>query len=131
MNEKRGEFLALAEQYRRRLELCLRLEGKQSFLRQRMAQLRAQHDPRTRAIIPIVNEQLRQLGDRLWQEQGKLALSAKCLAAEIAKLRDERSAQILRCRYLELMPWNDISDLTGVGVRWLHRLHNKALERLG
>lgn len=130
MDEHSNDFPALAECYRRRLALCVQLEKKQDFLRQRLAQLRGECDPRTRTVIPILNAQLRQLGNRIWLERGKLSAAAKGLDMEIAKLQDERMAQILRCRYLELMPWDDISEITGVGIRWLHRLHNKALKQL-
>lgn len=130
MDNTSASFSDLASEYRRRILLCRQLEGKKVFLRQRIVQLRSTHDPAARTVVPLLNASLRQLGERICQEQNRTAEAAQRLDSTIAKLQNERLAQILRCRYLELMPWDDISELTGLGVRWLCRLNKKALSLL-
>ncbi|MEG1206338.1 MAG: hypothetical protein RSD07_10540 [Angelakisella sp.] len=126
-----NNFLHLSWEYRHCLELCRQLEEKNCFLHRRMSQLRATPDPCTRAVIPILNAQLRQLRDRIWIENNRLAAAAHALDEEITKLRDEQLMQILRCRHLELMSWNELSDCMGLSPRWLQRLHKRALAQLG
>lgn len=130
MDNPPESFSTLAGEYRRRTLLCRQLEEKKAFLRQRMVQLRGNRDPAANAAVPVLNAGLRQLGERIFQEQNRAAEEARAIDREIAKLHDERLAQVLRCRYLELLQWDDISELTGLGVRWLCRLNKKALELL-
>lgn len=125
-----GSFSSLAAEYRRRTLLCRQLEDKKAFLRQRMVQLRGSRDPAAKAAVPVLNAGLRQLGERMAQEQSRAAAEAHAIDSAIAKLQNERLAQVLHCRYLELLQWDEISELTGLGVRWLCRLNKKALELL-
>ncbi|MEG2938939.1 MAG: hypothetical protein RR829_01820, partial [Oscillospiraceae bacterium] len=46
------------------------------------------------------------------------------------QLENEQLMQILRCRHLELMSWNELSEHMGLGPRWLQRLHKRALAQL-
>lgn len=136
-------FSRLATRYRQRLALCRQLEEQLDFLQQRRAQLGSRqqtskqspgggssHTPQLRAVFPALNAQCRCLQERLRQQDALVIADSQALCNAIATLHDQRSAQILRYRFLELMRWDDISEITGLGTRWLQRVTKKSIEKL-
>jgi len=53
------------------------------------------------------------------------------LEARIDALPDERSRTVLRLRYLHGLDWADVADRMFYSLRWVMKLHRRALERLG
>jgi DNA-directed RNA polymerase specialized sigma24 family protein len=52
------------------------------------------------------------------------------VASMIAELSDTGQMQVLMKRYLEYKGWMQIQQELGVGERWVHRLHQRAVEAL-
>ena len=45
----------------------------------------------------------------------------------IWRVEDANCRTLLEMRYISFRPWEDIAETMGITVRWLHRLHAKAL----
>ena len=45
----------------------------------------------------------------------------------IWQVEDENCRTLLEMRYINFRQWEDIAEAMGITVRWLHRLHAKAL----
>lgn len=48
----------------------------------------------------------------------------------INTIDDEDLKLILRYRYIDGLKWAEISDKMMLNIRWIYRLHNRALERI-
>jgi len=73
----------------------------------------------------------------LWDVHNELQqeisyLMAKSRAAEklIEKLTDDRHRTVLQLRYLCGLTWEDISEKLHFTLRWVHKLHKEAIEKL-
>lgn len=54
----------------------------------------------------------------------------KEIIARIEQLSDENEKDVLIHRYIELMKWEDIAVRMGFSYKWVHKIHNKALNHL-
>lgn len=50
------------------------------------------------------------------------------IAEEIAQLEDEKHRMVLRERYIRCLKWEKIAVDEHIDLRWLHRLHGRALK---
>lgn len=50
--------------------------------------------------------------------------------AAIDAVEDAKYRQVLELRYRNYMTWESIAETMGYDVRWVHRLHGKALQRV-
>ena len=48
----------------------------------------------------------------------------------IDKVDNERYREILRLRYISLKKWEEIAVTTGYDLRWVHRMHGRALQSI-
>lgn len=48
----------------------------------------------------------------------------------IAQIENQRQKEILERRYLKFEKWEQIAFLMDIDLRWIYRLHNKALNKL-
>ena len=65
---------------------------------------------------------------RLLEEKRKRALADAALL--IARLPDEKMARIMEMRYLDKLPWEEITDRIGCSPSHISRLHQLALDIL-
>ena len=65
---------------------------------------------------------------RLLDEKRKRALADAALL--IARLPDEKMARIMEMRYLDKLPWEEITDRIGCSPSHIYRLHQLALDIL-
>jgi len=65
---------------------------------------------------------------RLLEEKRKRALADAALL--IARLPDEKMARIMEMRYLDKLPWEEITDRIGCSPSHIYRLHQLALDIL-
>ena len=65
---------------------------------------------------------------RRLEEAREQALADSALL--ISRLPDEKMARILELRYLDSLPWEEITDRTGFGASTVYRLHRLALDIL-
>ena len=49
----------------------------------------------------------------------------------IWRVEDANCRTLLEMRYISFRKWEDIAEAMGINVRWLHRLHAKALRLVG
>ena len=49
------------------------------------------------------------------------------ISKQIMEMPNTRTAEILHCRYVLLMKWEEIAVKTGTNLRWVYRLHGKGL----
>jgi hypothetical protein len=50
---------------------------------------------------------------------------------DILRLDDELQLKIVILRHMKKMKWEDISNATNYCIRHLHRLHKKAMDKIG
>lgn len=49
------------------------------------------------------------------------------ISKQILAMPNSRTAEILHCRYILLMKWEDIAVKTNTDLRWVYRLHGQGL----
>ncbi len=54
----------------------------------------------------------------------------KCkeITDRIEQLSDEDEKDVLMCRYIKLMKWEDIAVKMGFSWKWVHKIHSRALK---
>ena len=59
---------------------------------------------------------------------GRLLGELAAIRRQIARVQDPRLRLVLQRRYLCRESWEEISSGQKIGIRWLHRLHARALQ---
>lgn len=54
-------------------------------------------------------------------------IKCKEITDRIEQLSDDDEKDVLTHRYIELMKWEDIAVKMGFSYKWVHKIHNKAL----
>ena len=75
-------------------------------------------------------EHIDELRDELSRELERQLALRREIEAALGNLPDERLRQLLRYRYIQGWTWEKISEKTYTDPRWLHRLHDRALDLL-
>lgn len=52
------------------------------------------------------------------------------IEGKIDKVDKPNLREILKCRYLDCMTWEEVAAKTKYDCRWVHRLHRRALEQI-
>lgn len=82
-------------------------------------------DTISKSVCQII--ELEQEIDRVIDETVELR---RQIESAIAGLQDEKLCELLRYRYIEGMTWERVSEAMHMDVRWVLRLHRRALEKL-
>lgn len=89
--------------------------------------VRSTPDPtRMQAFLAEAADEEREI--RRLEEQRRRAFADAALL--ISRLPEEKMARILELRYLDLLPWEEITDRVGVSASRVYRLHQLALDIL-
>ena len=71
-----------------------------------------------------------ELDAQLAEETEKLLREAAYIERAVASLRISDEREVLRLRYLEGNSWKKIAAKMHYNVRWLYRIHDRALRHL-
>ena len=89
--------------------------------------VRSTPDPtRMQAFLAEAADEEREI--RRLEEQRRRAFADAALL--ISRLPEEKMARILEMRYLDLLPWEEITDRVSVSASRVYRLHQLALDIL-
>lgn len=121
-------FLELSKQYRECFSRCELLLSEDEHVRFRKLQLSPSVSTFDRTIFPRVNARLRELSEVLLCEQNRLYDLSQSMLNEISELSDKRLALLVRLRHVDLMTWEQISQVMNLDVRWLKRLQNRVFK---
>lgn len=64
---------------------------------------------------------------RIISEIGRLLTVKEYISKQIRAMPNARTAEILHCRYVLLLRWEDIARQTSTDLRWVYRLHGQGL----
>lgn len=78
-----------------------------------------------RAVAKIID-----LENRINTEIDILVDMRDDIRAKISAVDDARLRQILAMRYINFKRWEDIADAMHTDLRWIYRLHGKALQKI-
>lgn len=56
--------------------------------------------------------------------------AAVAIGTAAATLEDERLRAVIELRYLDALPWTRVSELLGLDLRWVMRLHARSIATL-
>lgn len=65
--------------------------------------------------------------NRILSELDRLVKLRDHISKQILAMPNARTAEVLHCRYVLLMKWEDISVKTKTDLRWVYRLHGQGL----
>ena len=82
-------------------------------------------DPLSDAIAHIL-----ELDDRINAKIDMLIDMRQHIELSISAVTDPRLRKLLRYRYIDGLKWEDIADKMHCDIRWVFRLHGKALSKL-
>ena len=68
--------------------------------------------------------------DDLTMYRDKALMDAVRIETAITSIEDEHARTLLEQRYLAGATWEEIADIMGYSVSWVHRLHKKALRMI-
>ena len=110
---------ARAEKYR---EMAMRATGRTDAIRVSGTPERSKVETYILELWDVHNELQREIS----------SLMEKSRAAEklIETLQDDRHRTVLQLRYLCGMTWDDIAERLHFTLRWVHKLHKEAIEKL-
>lgn len=64
----------------------------------------------------------------LQKRQAEAVVAYRQIEAAVERMEDPKEKELLRLRYLQDMKWEDVAERMTYDLRWIHRLHGKALE---
>lgn len=100
----------------------LALKVNSTFEEDKVTKTRKQ-SPMEDAIVKIID-----LENEINADIDELIDIKRKIAREISLLSDENYRMILELRYVALMKWEEISVATGYDLRWVYRIHRKAIK---
>jgi len=100
--------------------LALRVNS--TFEKDKVSKTRKQ-SPMEDAIVKIID-----LENEINTDIDELIDMKKNIAGEISLLTDENSKMVLELRYVALMKWEEIAAATGYDLRWVYRIHKRAIK---
>jgi len=112
----------LCERANRYREMATRATGRTDALRLSGTSRRSKVEDNVLAMVDVHRE-LKERIEGLMQE-------TKRAERLISILPDPRHRSVLQLRYLCSMGWEEIADKMQYTLRWVHKLHSEALERL-
>lgn len=75
-------------------------------------------------------EALEALGEQIAAEKDMLLARRAEIIKAIESIQDKRQRDVLRYLYINGFSWPEVSAWTGYDKRYVHRLHNRAVESL-
>lgn len=100
----------------------LALKVNSTFEEDKVSTTRKQ-SPMEDAIVKIID-----LENEINSDIDDLIEIKRKIASEISLLTDENYKMVLELRYVALMKWEEISVATDYDLRWVYRIHNKAIK---
>lgn len=79
--------------------------------------------PMEEALIKLID-----LENEINEEIDKFIDFKRKLAKEVSVLENENYKMILELRYIALMKWEDIAETMDYDLRWVYKIHGKALK---
>ena len=110
---------ARAEQYR---EMAMRATGRTDAIRVSGTGDRSKVEKYILELWDVHNE--------LQKEISVLMEKSRTAEKLIETLKDDRHRSVLQLRYLCGMTWDDIAERLHFTLRWVHKLHREAIEKL-
>ena len=110
---------ARAEKYR---EMAMRATGRTDAIRVSGTNDRSKVEKYILELWDVHNE--------LQKEISKLMERSRAAEKLIETIRDDRHRTVLQLRYLCGMTWDDIAERLHFTLRWVHKLHKEAIEKL-
>ena len=86
--------------------------------------VQSNHDPDKFGSITAKMDEVEQ---RIKTEIGKYLDIRERISGQILAMPNKRTAEILYCRYILLMRWEEIAAEKNTGLRWVYRLHGQGL----
>lgn len=68
--------------------------------------------------------------DRLWEENERLAQQMAEIERAISRISDKKESELLRLRYIDGKKWSEIAEEMLYSEQHIHRIHQKAIEKL-
>lgn len=130
MNKPGSSFSQLCDQYKSSLATQQLLDNSIAYLERKTSQLSQDQGFSHTAETAATGRRLAELRRRSLGCSRRLDTLSREITRLTHTLPQERLGVILRLRYIEQMGWSEISDLTGIELRWLMRLHRRALSQL-
>ncbi|MCQ4922212.1 DUF1492 domain-containing protein [Tissierella carlieri] len=93
-----------------------------SFGEERVCSTKKQ-SPLEEAMVKLID-----LEHEINDDIDKLLDIKKQIAEDISSLENENYRMILELRYVALMKWEDIAETMDYDLRWVYRMHGKALK---
>lgn len=75
-------------------------------------------------------EALEALGEQITAEKDMLLAQRAEIVKAIESIQDKRQRDVLRYLYINGFSWPEVSAWTGYDKRYVHRLHNRAVDSL-
>ncbi len=136
--EKSQEEIRLKKEYLKSYEKAVR--------QMERSKLRLEEIHLSRVIPPVVNDGMPHahnnsdlssyavLVDKAEKEYMKRRYQRVKMCKEISdrieRLENEDEKDILMYRYIKLLKWIDICEKMGFSLKWVHKVHNRALDHL-
>lgn len=92
-------------------------------LDERINKQRSTEAPFVKYIYKIMD-----LEDEIKTETGRLEIMKLEIGHQINMLEDTNERLVLRYRYLVCMPWNEIADRLHYSIRYVYKIHGRALQ---
>ncbi|MEG1686872.1 MAG: hypothetical protein RR022_03395 [Angelakisella sp.] len=128
-NRQSQSFRDICTRYARLSAENRQLDEDLAYLRHKLGALAAE-EHRQPLLVQKTEQRLGQLLSRSSLVWNELVETETLLRRAAACLPQPRMTRILLYRYLEQLPWSQISEITGLEPRWLYRLHRRALALL-
>lgn len=106
------------------------LSGYSSILRQIEALNKERKELDTleqRIWNPSAAQRIREISELVKGKADNLVIARKEIESAIASLPDHKLREIISNRYILDLTWADVADTMMLDLRWVHRLHVKAL----
>ena len=125
LREIRHKYLyaqVLCERAQRYREMAMRATGRTDAIRVSGTGDRSKVEKYILELWDVHNE--------LQKEIGELMEKSRTAEKLIETLKDDRHRSVLQLRYLCGMTWDDIAERLHFTLRWVHKLHREAIEKL-
>lgn len=87
---------------------------------------RVQRSPDPNKLPKLVGN-ITKTENRILQELNGLVKLRETISKQIMAMPNARTAEVLHCRYVLLMKWEDIADKTHTTMRYVYHLHGQGL----
>ena len=77
--------------------------------------------------MPNLVSNITKTENRILSELNRLVIMRDEIARQILAMPNTRTAEILHCRYIQLLKWEEIALKTKTDLRWVYRLHGQGL----